>query len=64
MSTRSLTTRVRIEPVVGPIDDGGAHAFLPVGEAHTQGARTALTQVYYNLAMDLAGGLQTGLTIP
>ena len=63
-STRSLSTAVRITPVLVPFDDGGVNAMLPLGEAHAQGARTALTQVYYHLAMDLAHSLEADLTTP
>ena len=59
MSTRSLNTIVRVEPVLAPFDDGGVNAMLPLGEAHLQSARTSLTQVYYNLAMELARALET-----
>lgn len=59
MWTRSLSAAVRIEQVIGPVDDGGRNAMLPLGEAQAQSARTAVTQAYYNLAMDLAKSLAT-----
>lgn len=59
MWVHSLSATVRIEPVIVPFEGDAANTMLPLGEAQIQSARTALTQVYYNLAMDLAKSLET-----